>query len=162
MAGGAGFGVCWVGFTFCRWNLYLRVHVVKPTFWNFLLAEGVTMGLHHSSAPLGPPFKASEGVTLSSHFCKGPRACVECHSARIHSTWCQWGLACQEIQASSIHSASLVGRNCRTGWSLLFAYLSHTWSCAPERSIASVATAEILYYFFSYNGTLLLIRFDHF
>ena len=39
--------------------IYLRVHVVKSTFW---LVEGVTTGSHYSSAPLGPPFPASEGV----------------------------------------------------------------------------------------------------
>ena len=53
--------------------IYLRVHVVKPTFCH---VEVVTLGLHYSSAPLGLPFLASEGrrrCATSNHFCQGPR-----------------------------------------------------------------------------------------
>ena len=50
-------GYLWDGITSYD---YLRVSVVKPTFWH---VEGVTTGLHHSSAPLGFPFQASEART---------------------------------------------------------------------------------------------------
>ena len=36
--------------------IYLRVHVVKPTFWH---VEGVTTGLHHPSVPLSVQHTAS-------------------------------------------------------------------------------------------------------
>ena len=41
----------------------LRVHVDKPTFWH---VEGVTTGLHHSSAQLRLPFQASKGVQCAA------------------------------------------------------------------------------------------------
>ena len=55
---------------------------------------------------------------------------------------------------SLIHSASLVGSYCSTGWRLRYAYSSHTRSSAPERSIASVTTAETLYGFRSSRSRL--------
>ena len=39
--------------------MYLMDHIVKLTFWH---VAGVTMGLHHSSALLALPFKASKSV----------------------------------------------------------------------------------------------------
>ena len=70
------------------------------------------------------PITGIRRCAARSHSCR-PHACVECHSAWIHSTLagsCLAGnlsLSCK-LSPIPIRSVSLVGRHCSTGWSLRY------------------------------------------
>ena len=126
--------------------IYLRVHVVKSTFW---LVEGVTTGSHYSSARSDPHSRHPKACNAQPFLSGTTSLCkMSLSSDTLHLAGsCLSGNPSISCIFSRIHSASLMGRNCSTAWSLRYAYSSHTRSGTLERSIASVASAETLYGF---------------